>query len=207
MNEERSTRLLASLQDALALTSVVEILAVGFGIAYLLLAVREHITCWYAAFIGTALSVYLFWNVSLLMESALNVYYLAMAVYGWHQWRNNDATGGSTSLPITSWPGHWHALALLGIVIAAGLSGFLLEQGTTASWPYLDSLTTWGSVFTTYLVAKKVLENWFYWFAIDALSIFLYWDKELYLYAILFAAYLVIVVFGYLNWRRSYNQV
>ena len=59
-----------------------EAAAVALGIAYLLFAVRQNILCWYAAFLSTAISVYVFWNVSLLMESALNVYYMAMAVYG-----------------------------------------------------------------------------------------------------------------------------
>ena len=64
-----------------------EAAAVALGVAYLLLAVRQNILCWHAAFLSTAISVWLFWNVSLLMESGLNVYYMAMAVYGWHQWK------------------------------------------------------------------------------------------------------------------------
>ena len=57
------------------------------AIAYLLLAVRENILCWYCALFSTGIYIFLFWNVSLLMESALNVYYLLMALYGWYQWK------------------------------------------------------------------------------------------------------------------------
>ena len=64
-----------------------EAFAVFLAIAYLLLAVRENILCWYCALFSTAIYIFLFWNVSLLMESALNVYYLLMAVYGWYQWK------------------------------------------------------------------------------------------------------------------------
>jgi len=67
-----------------------------------------------------------------------------------------------------------------------------------------DSFTTWGAVLTTYMVAKKVLENWLYWIVIDGLSVFLYLDRGLYLYALLFVAYLAIVVFGFFEWRRSW---
>ena len=52
-------------------------------------------------------------------------------------------------------------------------------------------------------VARKVLENWIYWFVIDAVSIGLYVNRELYFTAALFVAYLVMIVFGYLSWRRS----
>ena len=65
--------------------------AVSLAIAYLLLATRENIICWYCAFVSTAIYTALFWQVSLLMESALNIYYMGMAVYGWHQWRSSDA--------------------------------------------------------------------------------------------------------------------
>ena len=83
------------------------------------------------------------------------------------------------------------------------ISGNLLATSTDAAWPFLDSFTTWASVFATFMVARKVLENWIYWIVIDALSILLYADRSLYVYAALFAAYVVIAVFGYLSWRRS----
>ena len=71
--------------------------------------------------------------------------------------------------------------------------------------PYLDSFTTWGAVLTTYMVAKKVLENWIYWFVIDAIAIYLYIDRELYLTALLMAIYVVMVVFGYTAWLKIYK--
>ncbi len=83
------------------------------------------------------------------------------------------------------------------------VSGNLLATNTDAAWPFLDSFTTWASVVTTFMVARKILENWIYSIVIDALSILLYADRGLYLYAALFAAYVVIAVFGYLSWRRS----
>ena len=63
-------------------SSILELTAVIFAIAYLLLAIRENILCWYAAFISTSIFLLIFWQVNLYMESGLQVYYLAMAVYG-----------------------------------------------------------------------------------------------------------------------------
>ncbi|MGB5487099.1 MAG: nicotinamide mononucleotide transporter family protein, partial [Lysobacterales bacterium] len=71
-----------------------EAVAVIFAIAYLLLAVRENILCWLFALLSTAIYTILFWDVSLLMESALNVYDMAMAVYGWQQWTRGGSNGG-----------------------------------------------------------------------------------------------------------------
>ena len=175
--------------------------AVALGVAYLLLAAREKILCWPAAFLSTALSVYVFWNVDLLMESFLNLYYMGMAVYGWRQWRRGGGPGGKA--PVRRWSAAAHVLAIGAILTAAILSGRILATSTEAARPYLDSFTTWASVLTTFMVARKILENWIYWFVIDGVSIFLYLDRGLYLYAALFAFYLVICVAGFLSWRRS----
>lgn len=184
-----------------ALPKLAEAGAVALGVAYLLLAAREKILCWPAAFLSTALSVYVFWNVALLMESFLNLYYMAMAVYGWQQWRRGGSNGGTA--PVRRWSAAAHALAIGATLAAATLSGRILAANTEAAWPYLDSFTTWASVLTTFMVARKILENWIYWFVIDSVSIFLYLDRGLHLYAALFACYLVICIAGFLSWRRS----
>ena len=175
--------------------------AVALGVAYLMLAARENILCWPAAFLSTALSVYVFWNVGLLMESALNLYYIGMAVYGWRQWRRGGGPGATA--PVRRWSAAAHVLAIAAILTAALASGRFLAANTEAAWPYLDSFTTWASVLTTFMVARKILENWIYWLVIDGVSIFLYLDKGLHLYAALFTFYLVICVTGFASWRRS----
>jgi nicotinamide mononucleotide transporter len=189
---------------ALQAMSYWEAMAVLLGIAYLLLAVRESLWCWYAAFASTALFLYVFWDVSLLMESALQVYYLIMAVYGWRQW--SKVTEGEHTLKISTWTWQRHCLVIVSVVLLSLASGFLLNRFTDAALPFLDSITTWGSIITTWMVAKKVLENWLYWLVIDAISIFLYLDRGLYLTALLFVIYLVIVIFGYRKWLTQYRQ-
>lgn len=198
------SEVLAAARVAMEAMSWLELIAVLLGVAYLLLAMKEKILCWYAAFVSTALSIYIFWNVELLMESALQVYYLVMAVYGWYQWKYG--ADNSDQLPISTWSLPAHSAAIGGVLACSLLSGYLLSQNSQAAWPYLDSFTTWGSIVTTYMVAKKVLENWIYWLVIDSLSIFLYFDRELYLYALLFMVYIVIVIFGLIAWTRHYQQ-
>lgn len=192
------------LNTAIQAISLWEAIAVLFGVAYLLLAMRENILCWYAAFISTAISIYVFWDVDLLMESALQVYYLIMAVYGWYRWKYGGT--GNDSLPISVWNMQTHLLVITGLLGVAVASGYFLSNNTQAAWPYLDSFTTWASVVTTYMVAQKILENWLYWLIIDSVSIFLYLDRGLYLYALLFMVYIVIVIFGLIAWTRHYQQ-
>jgi len=82
-------------------------------------------------------------------------------------------------------------------------SGYLLDLFTDAALPFLDALTTWGAVVATYMVAKKLIENWIYWFVVDTISIFLFLSRDLYLTALLFVGYLIIIMFGYRAWKRS----
>ena len=128
-----------------------EFAAVIFAIIYLLLAVRENVLCWLFAFISTAIFTILFWDVSLLMESALNVYYMAMAVYGWHQWTRGGTNGKEQphALEIQSMTGQQHVLVITAIAVLSFVSGYLLSEHSDAAWPYVDSFTTWASVITT----------------------------------------------------------
>ena len=182
-----------------------EVAAVLLGLAYLILAIFERISCWYAAFFSTAIYTFLFWDVNLLMDSALQVYYMAMAVYGWWQWQQ-PGDSNKTNLAINQWRWKTHC-AVIGLIVGLSLaSGYLLDKNTQAEWVYLDSFTTWGAVITTYMVTKKVLENWLYWLVIDAIAAYLYFDRGLYLTSLLFYLYLVIAIFGYLQWRKLYRQ-
>jgi len=188
---------------ALQAMSAWEAVAVVLGVAYLLLAMRESLWCWYAAFASTAIFLVVFWNVGLLMESALQLYYLAMAIYGWWHWQHGSED--RAELPISSWNRRQHLLAIAAVVLAAAASGALLQGYSTAALPYLDSFTTWGSIITTWMVARKILENWLYWLVIDSVSIYLYLDRALYLTALLFVLYIVIVLFGYRKWLMHYR--
>jgi nicotinamide mononucleotide transporter len=199
-----------NLLDALQAMSPWELAAVLLGIAYLLLAMRESLWCWYAALLSTGIFLWIFWEVGLLMESALQVYYLAMAVYGWWHWQHGtrgSGRRGNGELAISRWGVRQHLAAIAGVAAASLASGAWLAAHTGAVLPYLDSFTTWGSILTTWMVARKILENWLYWLVIDSLSIYLYVDRGLYLTALLFAAYVVIVIFGYRRWLRHFRAL
>lgn len=191
------------MENLLASVLSLEGLAVVLALAYLLLAARENILCWYCAFASSALYTVIFWDVNLLMESALNVFYVVMAVVGWYEWRYGGAKREGVRIVSLLWRQH---LALLALMLGLALcNGWLMHSFTNAAWPFVDSFVTWGSVINTVLVVRKVLENWLYWLLIDGLALYLYVDRGLYLTALLFLLYLGIVVFGYLKWRREYR--
>ena len=181
-----------------------EVTAVIAAVLYLLLAIRQNVACWWFAALSAAIYVYLFLGVHLYMESVLNLFYLATAVYGWIVWYRGGV--GGHELPVTIWPIRRHVAAVAAIVSASLATGYCLDRYTTAAFPYVDSLTTWAAIWTTFLVARKVLENWWYWLAIDLASIAIYWMRDLHLTALLFVVYVLMIPFGLVRWTRSWRE-
>lgn len=183
---------------------IAELAALLLGIAYLLLAIRESIWCWLCAFISSSIFAVVFAGAQIYMDSALQVFYAAMAVYG--AWTWSAAGGPEKRLPVTTWPVGLHLVMVAIVVAGAGLSGRALEAWTDAAYPYVDSFTTFASLWATFLVARKVLENWWYWLVIDGISIGIYLERGLNFAALLFLVYLIMIPFGLLAWTRSYRQ-
>ena len=102
-----------------------------------------------------------------------------------------------------SWSVPQHVLAALFVAAATVLNGWLLSRYTDAAAPYLDSFITWSSVVTTWMVARRVIENWLYWIVVDGLAAYLYYTQGLLATTLLFVIYLGVVVRGYVVWRRE----
>ncbi|MFU8817847.1 MAG: nicotinamide riboside transporter PnuC [Pseudomonadales bacterium] len=182
-----------------------ETIAVVLSVAYLLLAARARIECWYAAAASVLIYFFILLDVRLYMEAGLQVFYLAMAGYGFSHWRRGGETAGAAARIIT-WRWSAHAAALSGIAAASLISGWLLHRYTDAAYPYLDAFTTCGALVATVMVARKVLENWLYWVVIDAAAIFLFLARDLEQTAALFALYTVLAAYGFFDWQRRWRR-
>jgi nicotinamide mononucleotide transporter len=207
------TELFASFINYATSLPWLELIAMLLALVYVILAAVGSIWCWPAAFISTALYTVIFYDVLLLMDSALNVYYLVMAVYGYWLWQKNATTVSKSqnkqktaALAIVSWQAGWHLGACLVLMVISFALGYVMANYTPAAFPYIDTFTTVFAVFATYLVVQKVLENWLYWLVIDFVSIYLYLEKGLMPTAVLFMIYVVIAAFGYLKWQNLYKQ-
>ena len=205
--------LFANFIDYLTTLPWLELVAMLLALAYVILVAQGSLWCWPAAFISTALYTVIFYDVLLLMDSALNVYYLVMAVYGYWAWQKNASTNAiqnqsteNLPLAIISWSANWHLKACLILTVISFILGYIMANYTAAAFPYLDTFTSVFAVFATYLVTQKVLENWLYWLVIDAVSIYLYLEKGLMPTVVLFIIYVLIAGYGFLKWQRLYKN-
>lgn len=193
-----------SVAAALEAMSPWELVAVMLAIAYLILAIRQNIWCWACALLSTAIYYFLFGRAMLKAEAALQIFYMLMAVYGWYEWRFHP--GNADRLPVVTWRYRTHLAAACGVLVCSLGAGWYLAEHTDAALPYLDAFTTTAAVLATFMVARKVLENWIYWFVIDAVSIYLYLSRDLHLTALLFAGYLLLIPIGFRAWLADLNK-
>lgn len=170
---------------------IIEGFAVVFNLLYTLLYIRESALCWPFAFVGSILFVFLCFKKKLLAETALQVFYVLFAVYGY-------VSMGA------SWEEHsWLLSTHLGLIFSGAIlcliSWQLLKRLTQAELPLLDSFTTIFSLIATWVMVNFVHENWLYWIIIDFVSIYLYAKRGMYFGALLFVIYLLLAINGYWN--------
>lgn len=193
----------AMLQGLMALSGW-EVVAALLGVGYILFAARESQWCWPMAFVSTLIYTVLFWEGQLPMQALLNFYYMGMAIYGFMLWRQHKHS--EDNIAIHSWSLSFNlAFLLIGTTLTAVI-GLYLDSTQTSQFPYLDAGVTVFSVLNTWLMARKVLQNWLYWVIIDAAAIVLYLQTGFYATVALFSLYTVLATLGFINWLRLYRQ-
>ena len=180
-----------------------EILAVLFGVAYVLLAAKESLWTWLFAFLSTIIYTLLFWDGALVSSSLLNFYYMVMAVYGFILWRSSGEEG--KELEISQWSLQKNFTVIFSGLVIAVLLGYLSDTYTEARFAYLDTFVMVFSVIATWMLAKKVLETWLYWMVIDTTAIVLYWKSGYLATIVLFVLYVLLAFYAYYSWWKTYH--
>ena len=182
------------------MNSAIEYAAVALGILNVVLAARGSIWCWPAGIVGGALYVYLNYGWQLYYDMVLQFFYVAAGFYGWYKWTRKE---GETELPIISWSFKKQLpLILFGFVLSAILGSITFYYLKT--WiTYFDATVTVFSFIATWMMAKKIIENWLWWIVIDSACIGLYLLKDAPATSFLFAVLTVGAAYAYYNWRKD----
>jgi nicotinamide mononucleotide transporter len=181
----------------------IEILGVCFSLWYLFLEIKQRKALWFVGFISSAFYVYIFLQAKFYADMGLNVYYLLASIYGWILWsRKQTTTAGKQVRPVVRLKRPL-ALWLLGVsgVLFLGIS-FVLKNYTNSPVPFGDALTTALSIVAMWMLAHKIIEQWWVWLFVNAFSATLYVYRGLYPTAFLFCCYAVASVIGYYSWKK-----
>lgn len=186
-----------------------EVLGTVVGIAYLWLELKANIYMWIAGIIMPAISIFVYYNAGLYADFGINIYYLAAVFYGFAVWTMRDRRHTGTKrreLPITFTPRSMYVPLVGTFAVTFVAIGFVLVRYTDSNVPWWDSFTTSLSIVGMWMLARKWIEQWWAWIAVDAVCFGLYIYKEIYFYAVLYGLYTVIAVYGYFRWRAMMKE-
>lgn len=194
--------MLEKLIAACAALHFTELWAVLFGVAYVVLAARNSVWCWVFGLLSALLWSYAtFYLYGLWIDAILQLFYAVMAVVGWWQW-SSDEQGQELKISSKPFGVHLRYILLPGLVLSLVI-GFLFGTYTPAASTYLDSLSTVFSVVATFLVIRRLIENWFYWIVVDVIYIYIYIQQGAWLFTALMILYIIIAVVGWLKWNAQ----
>lgn len=181
-----------------------EQLATILGLVGVGLTIRQSIWNFPVGLVQVVLSGFVFYHAKLYADMKLQGFFFIVLAYGWWHW--SQPGENRTVLPVTrlSWE------ARIGCIVA-GLTGafawgWYLQHNTDAAMPYRDAFIASFSILSQWLQARKKLENWIGWMAVNLAAIAVYWMAGLYWFAVLYALFLVLAIGGYFEWRKSYRE-
>lgn len=194
------------IMSSLAAYSPTQWIALATGLAYVILAAYQKPLCWPFGIVScTLIAIDDFTVYRLYADGVLQIFYVVFGFAGLYFWVFKRQPGDP--LPVSSESLRTHAIAIALAAIVSIPLAWLLATYTSAAFSYLDTITTILSLWATWLLVRKVFENWLYWIAIDAVYVVLFWQRGGDLVAVLYAIYLVVAVVGFLQWRKSRESV
>jgi nicotinamide mononucleotide transporter len=189
----------SSIVSAIVQTTFMEWLIFILALVYVVLAAIENVWCWLFGILSSLCSVYLCFSGQLFLESALQIFYVIIGIYGWYEWlhgaKGNERTIISYSILKIA------TLIFIGIIIWFPL-GYTAKNYSTQAMPYLDACITAFSIVATWMTAKKIIQNWIFWIIIDGLAVALYASRSFYLIALLYGIYTILSIIGYFQWKK-----
>lgn len=184
--------------------SLIEILAVVFGLLAVWFTVKQVIWCWPMGLVQVSLYIVVFYQVKLYSDLILHVIYVGVQLFGWYHWLHGGRDHGKLRVSDLK-PAHLGGWVL---TVAAGtaLWGRLMGSLTDAAVPYGDAFTTAASLVAMWLQVQKKVESWAFWIAVDVVAIAIYAYKGLYPTTGLYAVFLVLSIMGWRQWLQSLRE-
>jgi nicotinamide mononucleotide transporter len=184
----------------------IEFFGVVTGIIYVILEVKQNRMLWPLGIITSAAYVIIFFTGKFYADMGLQLYYVLISIYGWYFWSRSGAASERGELPVVRI--NRMQILVLAFVFASIWAGIylILNRFTDSTVPFGDSFTTALAIVATWMLTRKIIEQWFLWIIANVVSIGLYIYKGLYPTVILYAVYTGMAVYGYIEWKRSMQR-
>lgn len=190
--------------------SFVELIGTLFGLASVYFASRANILTWGTGIVNEVFLFILFFQVQLYADMFLQVYFFIVTIYGWYNWKTNTAEKMVSEINFRN-----KLLLQAAIFIFSLVSGFLFSNihlylpeyfKVKAAYPFIDSFVMVSSIVATILLAKKKIENWYLWIAIDLVCVVLYFKKGVYFLSLEYFIFLGLASYGLYHWKKQLSN-
>lgn len=183
-------------------TSPLETIGTLLGVANIVLLIKRSIWNYPAGILSVTLLGVVFFHSQLFSDTLLQIFFVAVQIAGWVVWRRHQGPDGELVVERTT--RQEALLAFAATVAGAFLLGFAMRRYTHAAFPYWDAGVASASVVGQLLLTWRRMENWFWWMGSNLVSIVIYNLKGLHILSGLYGLYLVMCVFGYVDWRARF---
>jgi nicotinamide mononucleotide transporter len=175
------------------------------GLISIYFQIKQKIFYWPIAILMVSMYIVVFYKSGFYADMSLQFYYLGVSIYGWYFWiaGNKQKQSNNNTVPVSSLNGKQILTALGFSTLFFTIILIILKYFTDSEVPYGDAFTTALSFVATWLLARKILENWLFWLIVNVVSSGLYIYKELYATAVLFIILSILAVLGYVRWKKT----
>ncbi len=197
--------------------SYLEFYATLSGLLAVILSVKENVWSWILGLINVVLAFIMFYQIQLYPDMFLQIFFFITNIIGFWHWKFPKSSEANVynELKITRLNQKQNIFYTLSGLFCTFLMGTFAQNlnqifpqlfSQPSAFPYMDSFTTVMSIFATFLLIRKKVEAWWMWLAIDIISTYMYFIKDVKLYALLYAIFCFIALFGAINWTKTYRQ-
>ena len=188
-------------------TDPLELAGLVSGLLCVYLLIKENIWVWPVGFFYACVSVFVFFEERLFASMLESIYYMAMNAYGWYFWKRGQGDRRSDEeLKVVFMPKSAWVPILLLLIAGSFLMGWLLSRYTSAALPFWDGGSMWVAFVAMWMSARKWIENWILWLAVDVVKTGVYISQGIELYAVLYGVYIVMAFWGWAAWKRAMSE-
>lgn len=191
---------------------LLEYFGVLTGLLYLLLEIRQHRAMWVVGFLTSLVYVFVIFFSKIYADMGLNIYYVAISIYGFWQWtrkkainegKTNQSTSANEAILYRNMTFPLFAGIALAILAIYALLYYILHNFTDSPIPAGDAFTTAVGIVATWMLARRIIEHWIFWIIVNCVSVYLYYLRGLYPTMFLYICYAILAAVGLYTWKKK----
>ncbi|MFP4663758.1 MAG: nicotinamide riboside transporter PnuC [Bacteroidales bacterium] len=187
-----------------------ELAAALLGVVSIFLQIKQNHFYWLVALVMVSMYIYVYYESKFYADMSLQIYYVIVSIYGWLHWvfgnKKRKKNGDGKKLPVSKLKRKEWLLSIAASIMLFFVIWYILDKFTDSPVPIGDAFTTSLSFVATWMLARKLIENWLFWIVVDVVATGLYIYKGLYPTAALFLFLTVMAFIGYFAWRKDLKK-